>query len=261
MRVHLFEFEDLTWFPEVIRSGGTDYLRYFLNATKLYEPTIGIIKQTLEETGEPQIIDLCSGGGGYIESIHDRLASGNQNKLSIILTDKFPNVSAFQVIAQRTNGEIKFINEPVDALNVPGHLTGLRVMFSAIHHFQPSQVRGVLQNAVDARSPIAIFDGGDKNIFTFLGMILFHPIAFLLFTPFFKPFKLSRIFFTYILPLIPIYTVWDGCVSILRMYTTKELINIARETGDNSYNWKVGKIKNKFGLHAIFLVGIPERNL
>lgn len=29
-RIHLFEFEDFSWFPGIIRTGGTDYLRYFL---------------------------------------------------------------------------------------------------------------------------------------------------------------------------------------------------------------------------------------
>jgi hypothetical protein len=105
-----------------------------------------------------------------------------------------------------------------------------------------------------------LFDGGDKNIFTILGIILFHPIAFLLCTPFFKPFKFSRIFFTYILPLIPITTVWDGCVSILRLYKPDELLSLAKEIDDN-YIWKSGKVKNKFGMNVAYLIGYPSNKI
>jgi hypothetical protein len=71
MRVRFFEFEDLPWFPDVIRTGGTDYLRYFLIRSELYKPTIPIINQTLNHINETKIIDLCSGGGGYIEKVYN----------------------------------------------------------------------------------------------------------------------------------------------------------------------------------------------
>ena len=219
MRIHLFEFEDLPWFPNIIRVGGTDFLRYLLIATDVYKPLIPLISESLSKTNETTIIDLCSGGGGYIEQLFKRLSENTDSKISIILTDKFPNFEAYNVIKEKTMGQIDFANYPVDAANVPKDLKGFRVMFSAIHHFKPAQVKNILQDAIDNNAPIGIFDGYEKNILAILFVIVFNPIAFLLFTPFFKPFSLSRLFFTYIIPLIPIYTVWDGCVSILRIET------------------------------------------
>jgi len=259
MRIHLFEFEDLSWFPNIIRVGGTDYLRYLLIATDVYQPMLPLIKELLLQTNEKTIIDLCSGGGGFIEKIFEDLSLNSIQKTSFILTDKFPNYEAYKIIKARTGGQINFANQSVDAANVPDDLKGFRVMFSAIHHFKPKQVRNILQNAIDNNASIGIFDGYEKNIFAILSVIIFHPLAMLLFTPFFKPLSFSRLFFTYIIPLIPVYTVWDGCVSILRMYSSQDLLNMAESTSSNNYLWQAGTLKNKYGIHSTYLIGYPNK--
>lgn len=258
MRFHLFEFEDQSWFPDVIRTGGTDYLRYLLIATEVYKPCIVLLNEAMKQTGETRIVDLCSGGGGYIEQIYKELKKITTSNISFTLTDKFPNVEAYKHLQNKTNDEIKFDTRSVDAASVPADLKGIRTIFSAIHHFQPEQVRSILQDAVDNNAPIAIFDGGDKSFFAIPGILVIHSIAILLFTPFFKPFKFSRLLFTYILPLIPLYTIWDGWVSIMRLYKPKELLKIANDVSAGRYNWTAGKTKSKFGLHASYLIGIPN---
>ena len=257
MRFHLFELEDQSWFPDVIRTGGTDYLRYLLVATEVYKPSIRLLNELLNQTTETKIVDLCSGGGGYIEQVYNELKPITKNSTSFTLTDKFPNIDAYQLLKNKTNGEIGFDTRSIDAANVPADLKGIRTMFSAIHHFKPEQVRSILQNAADNNAPIAIFDGGDKSIFAIIGILIIHPIAFLLFTPFFKPFKFSRLLFTYIIPLIPLYTIWDGCVSIMRLYRPKELLKIADGVSPKTYRWAAGRTKSRFGLHASYLIGTP----
>ena len=116
----------------------------------------------------------------------------------------------------------------------------------------------MLQDAVKARQPIAVFDGGDKNIFTILGIIIFHPIIFFLFTPFFRPSRFSRILFTYVVPLIPLCTIWDGVISIVRLYKPAELLMIANSVNDHSFKWKAGNLKNKFGMKVTYLLGYPK---
>jgi len=261
MRIHLFEFEDLPWFPNVLRVGGTDFLRYLLLATDAYKPLVPLITESLSTTNETTIVDLCSGGGGYIEQLFKSLPESSTQKISIILTDKFPNQEAYSVIKERSAGKIDFANYSVDAANVPADLRGFRVMFSAIHHFKPAQVKSILQNAVDNNAPIGIFDGYEKSIMVILSIIIFYPIAFVLFTPFFKPFSFSRLFFTYIIPLIPIYTIWDGCVSVLRMYKSQELLKIANKTNAGNYLWKAGTVKNKYGIHSTYLIGYPNKKI
>lgn len=256
-RYHLFEFEDLPWFPDVIRTGGTDFLRYLLIVSELYLPVIRLLGQTMAKTGQNILVDLCSGGGGYMEQVYQELKQTAIPDLKVILTDKFPNLNAYRLLHDKTGGGITFAQHSVDAMEVPAELKGMRVMFSAAHHFQPEQIREVLQNSVHARAPIALIDGGDKHLGSMLAMLIFHPIAFALFTPFFRPFKWSRLLFTYLIPLIPLYTIWDGLVSVLRFYEPKEWLTIAQSIPDSGYEWKSGKTVNRFGLHAAYLIGYP----
>lgn len=159
MRVQLFEFEDLAWFPDVIRTGGTDFLRYFLKASELYKPAIPLISEVLIETKESRIIDLCSGGGGYIEEVYYDINKISDSEISIILTDKFPNIQAYEYMKEQTNEGIDYKPFSIDAAAVPKELNGFRTVFSAIHHFQPNQVKNILQDAIDSRAAIGIFDG------------------------------------------------------------------------------------------------------
>ena len=88
----------------------------------------------------------------------------------------------------KTAGTIDYFTLPVNAAQVPASLKGTRTVFSAFHHFDGAMAKQVIQDAVAAKEPIGIFDGGDSNIIFLLLTTLLHPIAFVLFTPFFSPF-------------------------------------------------------------------------
>ena len=256
--MRLFEFEDLDWFPNFIREGMTDYLRFIFNAADFYYPVTPLIKEGLENSKHFAVIDLCSGGSGPVKMVQKNFSSIYNISLPVILTDRFPNFDAYRLLKRESNGDIDFADKPVDASCVPPELTGLRTIFSAFHHFNKDQAKFVLQDAVKAQQPIAVFDGGDKNILTVLGIIIFHPLIFLLFTPFFKPFRFSRILFTYLVPLIPLCTIWDGIVSITRLYKPGELLSIATSAGNDLFVWKAGNLKNKFGMRVTYLLGYPK---
>jgi len=256
--ISFFEFEDLSWFPNVIREGMTDYLRYLIARINFYKPVIPLITEALNQTSSNCIIDLCSGGGGAIEQIQNDLQKQSTLDIKIILTDKYPNCSAFEYISAKTNGRILFSDASVDAADVSKTLTGFRTIFSGFHHFEPQLAKAVIQNAVDAKSGIGIFDGGDKNILAILFILIIHPIVFIFFTPFFQPFRFSRLLFTYFIPIIPLCSIWDGIVSIIRLYTPDDLLAIASSVDNETYLWKAGKMKSNYGMHVTYLIGYPN---
>ena len=257
LRDYLFEFEDLAWFPDTIRKSMTDYLRYLITKSDFYRPVVPLIIEGMNKSNARQVIDLCSGSGGAIEQIQNDLKQLSDAEIKIILTDKYPNISAYEFLKDKTKGAILFLDTAVDAADVPLILTGFRTIFSGFHHFDKSFAKAVLKNAVDAKSGIGIFDGGNKNIFAIMAILVVHPIVFFFFTPFFKPFRFSRLFFTYIIPIIPFCTVWDGIVSIIRLYKPNELLQIAGEVEPDMYHWLSGKKKIKFGFKVTFLIGYP----
>lgn len=259
-RYQLFEFEDLSWFPDVIRSGMMDYLRFIIRFLNVYEPVTPLLIKVLKHSNESNIVDLGSGGGGAIEQVHQNLSKQTSQKIEITLTDKYPNIAAWKYIQQKTNGLIGFHAVSVDANHVPADLCGIRTLFSAAHHFWPEQIKSMLKTASNQQKAICLFDGGDKNWFLLLGSIPFHLVVFLFCTPFIRPFKFSRFLFTYLIPLIPLCTIWDGCVSILRLYRPEKLLQLSASTQSSNYTWQAGKVKGKTGLRVTYLVGYPNLN-
>lgn len=190
-RIHLFEFEDQSWFPDFLRNYGTDFLQFLSNKTKLFKSIIPIIEEGVRESETNQIIDLGSGGGGGLIWLNEQLKKNNPS-LRILLTDYFPNIPAFEN-TKRKDANIDFIDTPIDARKVPEKLKGLRTMFLSFHHFKPLEARMILQNAVNTNSPIAIFEAQERSLPSIVAMI-FSPLSVLITTPFIQPFKWERFF-------------------------------------------------------------------
>lgn len=256
-RIHLFEFEDLSWFPNSLRESMTDYLGYVLDKLKFYEPAAPLLEEKMNVLQINTIIDVCSGSGLPVKSIFPIL--NKKRTVKFLLTDKFPNLPSYKKLKESSGGKIDYVKTSVDAMNVPEELQGMRTIFSAIHHFKRDQVKKIIKDTLKKSMPIGIFDSGDKNIFTVLGIIFIHPIIFFFATPFIKPFRWSRIIFTYLIPIIPVCTVWDGVISILRLYSPKALFKLAKEADENEdFYWEFGKVKNSKGFKITYLTGIPN---
>lgn len=253
MRVHLFEWEDLDWFPALLRDNMTDFLRNMILWQKIYDPAVVIVDQMLAESGHKTIIDLCSGAGGGIEDIAEKINRGKNIKF--ILTDKFPNNEAVEYFKNKEF--IEYMNFSVDAASIPSELKGLRTLFSSFHHFKPDDARNILKDAVKNKMPVAIFEGAGKTFTEFVLFLVLFPVLIFLITPFIKPFKWSRLLFTYLIPLLPFFIYWDGLVSILRMYNLNDL-NKLTKSFENNYSWKIGRAKGRT-TYVTYLTGIPAR--
>lgn len=241
-RIHLFEFEDQKWFPTFLRNYGTDFLQFLSNKTKMYKPIIPIIKKGLKNGKTNQIVDLGSGGGGGLIWLNSELKKDIPD-LKIILTDFYPNIPAFKLTKQKADN-FEFIEEPVDARNVPTDLKGLRTQFLSLHHFKPTDAKQILQNAIDTNSTIAIFEAQERSFQSIIAM-LFSPLSVLLTTPFIRPFKIGRIIFTYLIPIVPLFVLWDGVVSSLRTYSLEEMNELVKNlNGTEKYDWEINKVKS-----------------
>lgn len=255
-RIHLFEFEDLGWFPATLRNYGTDFLQFLANKTRMWKPVVPVLQKALRQTGSHRIIDLASGGGGGLLWLNEALRESDP-ELRITLTDFYPNLGAFAYTrAQADNFD--YVEESVNALEVPENLKGVRTQFLSLHHFKPADARAILQNAVDAKSPIAVFEGQERSLPSILAMI-FSPITVLLTTPFIRPFKVGRIIFTYLIPIVPLFVLWDGIVSSLRTYSVKEMEALIEGVeGKDTFDWEVQRVKSGPGV-VLYLLGLPKK--
>lgn len=249
-RWHLFEFEDQNWFPQYLHDFITDMLQYHITTLELYMPAIHKVIKLLQVTNSNRIVDLCSGGGGTFLPFQEILEKQGYS-VSITLSDKYPNIEAFQKIHQLSNQRINFYPESVDVTNVPEELKGIRTLFTAFHHFQPKIAQKILQDAVIKKTAIGIFEFTERKFSRVLDMLQVGLKVFFD-TQYIRPFKWSRLFWTYIIPIVPFIYCWDGTVSQLRTYSVEELRNMVSEINSETYYWEMGKLE-----YITYLIGYP----
>jgi hypothetical protein len=255
-RFHLIEIEDQDWCPRSVRDAATDYLQYVLVATRTYAAMIPILAAVLQRTGSRRVVDLCSGAAGPWLWLRPSLAKLGID-VSVCLTDKYPNLQGFERASRLTNQVINFHPQPLDPTKVPGDMPGFRTMFTAFHHFEPEQACEVLADAVRKRQGIAIFEATQRRPLALL-FTLPAPLVVLLVTPFIRPFRWSRLFWTYLLPLVPLVTLFDGLVSCLRTYSVQDLRDLTQRLGANDYHWDIGTARSRMAPMSItYLLGVP----
>ncbi|MGC4044934.1 MAG: hypothetical protein QM758_14170 [Armatimonas sp.] len=251
-RLHLFEWEDFPWCPASIRDGCTDYLRFMLNLGDSYAPVVPKLTEALKQSNATAIVDLCAGGGGPWPRLLPALRTAGMES-SVTLTDRYPNPASAAALP-----DVTYYPESVDALAVPATLPGFRTLFSSFHHFTPAAGKALIQSAVEAGQPIGIFEATQRSPLCLL-MMLPTPIVAILATPFIRPFRLSRLLLTYVLPLIPLMILWDGVVSCFRTYTPEELKGLAESIpGSDHYTWESGLAKGASPLPVTYLIGLPK---
>jgi hypothetical protein len=237
----------------------TGFLSQAARMTNLFKDSRTVIERIIKESGNNTIIDLASGAGGGLPPVAAELKKDFPS-LKVFLTDLYPNQSANDKTVAQYPDIYSAVATPVDAMNVPSHLDGIRTMFLSFHHFRYNEAKKILQNAVDQKKPIAVFEAQQRSLFHLLPMLL-SPVSTLLVTPFIRPFRFGRIFFTYILPVLPVVIMWDGIVSVFRTYTIREMQQMISELSrSESFCWQTG-LTRPGPRGVLYLTGVPVQGL
>jgi hypothetical protein len=103
-----------------------------------------------------------------------------------------------------------------------------------------------------------VFEAPARHTLTLLSLLLI-PIAAWLFVPFRRPFRWSRLVWTYLIPVIPFVLFFDGLISCLRAYSLEELREMASGLESRGYRWEIGeKIGGLLPVRITYLVGYPQ---
>ena len=127
----------------------------------------------------------------------------------------------------------------------------------------------VLRDVVDSGMPVAIFETQQRDLSHRIRFMM-SPVMVLLINPFIRPFRFSRLFWTYFVPLLPLLRLlrllhllhlvvgWDGAVSVLRTYSRDEMVSMANEADSGSqFQWSCDTVA--FGASRMpFLIGRPR---
>lgn len=258
-RVHLFEFTDQAWFPELLRSSALAFLetmyRLSREASRLFATKI---LEVMQETNTFEITDLASGATGPILHITQELRQLRGEQTGVTMTDKFPAHSGMEKVAAFNDPMIRYLSQSIDATNVPEALSGIRTIFGAFHHFAPDLASKVLRDAFEQRRSIVIFEVAARK-FPLLLSSCFLPLIVVFITPLIRPRRVSQWLLTYVIPILPFVIAWDGFVSVLRTYTPDELREMTKDLHAVDYRWEIGELAVKgVPVKVPYLIGVAQ---
>jgi hypothetical protein len=259
-RRQLIEIHEQRWCPDSLRDAVTDTLQFVWNLVDCYEPIVPRLRRALQETGACQVVDLCSGGGGPWRHLVRSLEGEDRLPVDVCLTDKFPNLRAFEHAKRSSHTRLVFHPDPVDATRVPTDLEGFRTLFTCFHHFPREEARAILQDAVKGRQGIGIFEVPKRHWLTIF-FVIFMPVMAFALVPFIRPFRWSRLLWTFPVPVGPFVLWFDGVISCLRAHTPPELLELAHGVSQDGYHWEAGvEGKRRAFVAVTYLIGYPDSN-
>ncbi|MCX2744907.1 hypothetical protein OO013_13575 [Mangrovivirga sp. M17] len=259
MRIQGVEIEDLSGYPDLLRSLQTDYLRFISSLFGVYKPGIKLAAEIIEQHDIELVYDLGSGGGGAIPGLYDYINKAEQRIPEIVLTDLYPNKTAASRLKNISDGHINYDLRSLPALTaieeVPKDKKTLVTIFNMFHHLEEEAAKTLLKRISEQGHFVLMVEPLDKSILQIFINIFVTLIMAPVFTLFVKPVRVSRYLFSYFIPIVPLVTCFDGIFSVLRLYSVKHLKKI---TGTiNGLNWTAGKLKFTFG-KTIYLLGKPQ---
>ena len=164
-----------------------------------------ILADMMKKTGQNNLVDLCSGGGGPIPEVASELRSAHGiSDLKVTMTDLYPNLPIAKKINAVDDG-ISYNTESVDATKIGPEMNGIRTMICSFHHMPEDVAKKILKDAFDTKQPICIYEISDNSIpilVSFLALPVNLITGFIV--PLFSKPSLGHLLFTYLIPVLPI---------------------------------------------------------
>jgi len=256
-RLQLFELNDHPAVPRALRETIVDALTLTLKWGHILDGLVDPLLAFARASRVSSLLDLASGAGGPADVIASALERRGE-RLDLLLTDLFPRVDPWRALTRRHPGVIDYVAAPVDATRIPEALTRgrARVIINAFHHLPPSLARGVVADAIRARSPLFISEGFERNPLRFLPFSA-AGIAALLASPVLaERDRLARAWLVWGTPIALAASAWDGIVSTMRVYTEAELREMT--AGSDTHTWTYGTYDfAPFG-RGTYFYGVPR---
>lgn len=264
-RVHVFEFEDASWFPPYLRRAVTDLIVVTNRKFGVTAAIEGLVQRVHGAHPIRRIVDMGSGTGGAMPEVVEALRTRHGMEVALVLTDLYPNAESVERFSEGRTPGVTYHPVPMDATTCGTLPADLYTMVNGFHHMRPDQARDILRAAAASRTPLLIVEVADNRLpfavwLTFLPLGLWvNALMALVFTLGLRPLSWSRIALTYLVPVIPFCFAWDGQASYPRIYGLKDLDLLLSDVASDDYTWEKGYAKTPSGKGmAIYLYGHPQ---
>ncbi|MEZ4796094.1 MAG: hypothetical protein R2785_02885 [Flavobacteriaceae bacterium] len=223
-RKQITQIINVGWFPKFLKSLIAEFLSWFVAKVNATKPFIPVIEDILNKTNHKRIINIEFNVGAGIETVKPFLKD----------------------------------DVTVDSIHISNFNTsekGVYLFVNSFHQLNSEKAKKILQDIVDSGNPLVVVEGNNDSLWQIVGMTVFVPLTVLLTAFFVMPFRISRIIFTYLIPILPIIIVIDGCIALLKLYNPTDLLELTSSLERNNYDWKAGKNDNGRGGKIMYLTG------
>ena len=143
----------------------------------------------------------------------------------------------------------------VKSENFNANEDGLYLSVNSFHQFNEKEAKEILTKVSQRNQPIVIVEGNNDSLWQVVGMTVIVPLTVLLTAPFVRPFRIERLLFTYLIPILPLVTFIDGFLALFKLYAPVDLDELTSSIDQKDYVWRSGKLDNGRGGKIIYLIG------
>ena len=219
------QISNATWYPSFLRRDMYEFMSWFVGKVNAATPFVPVIEEGLQHTTRILAVDLNFGAG--FETVRNLLPA-NLESHSIPLKD----------IETAGEGMVLFVNN--------------------FHQLPVPAAKAALQKATQAGQVVGVVEGNNDSLWQVVGMLVFVPLTVVLTAPLVRPFRWTRLLFTYLLPILPLVTLFDGFMALFKLYNPQDLDELVADIAQPTYTWRSGKRDNGRGGKIIYLLGYPK---
>ncbi|MDA3969823.1 MAG: hypothetical protein PF442_00565, partial [Desulfobulbaceae bacterium] len=253
-----FEFNDSPRCPDFIRESILEVLGASIRDAGVYDRLAPRFIECCTEGGIREVLGIGAGSGESTAVFLDAVLQTVHTPPHIYISDLLPMVRVMAETCNRYPDLMTPIHHPVDIRNpsvAPDH--DMRMVLSAFHHFDRELAATFLHDAREQKVAVFIAEPFTRSLKAFLPLFL-HGFTSLARNGIFSTkMRLAKFIFTFLIPLIPLCLLWDGLVSMMRMYTEEEFMEMvaALPESDQSYQWQYEEVQVPLGGTASLFTG------
>lgn len=163
------------------------------------------------------------------------------------------NGAGFETLEPLLPPHVNIVKVPLERITLTEK--GIYTFVNLFHQLSVHEARGLLKTISEADQSVLVLEGNNDSLWQVFGMTVIVPLTVLLTAPFVRPFRIERIIFSYLVPVLPIITLYDGFVALFKIYNPQDLMELVRTIDRPDYQWSAGKLDNGRGGKIIYLHG------
>lgn len=226
-RKQVFQFTIQKWYPAFLRRDMYEFMTWFVGKVNAAKPFLPVLEEGLQHAPAKRMINLEMYLGVGFDTVRKDIAA-----------------------------EVNVVDMPLTNFNTSQ--PGVYTFVNSFHHLKPDAARHYMREISKSGNAVVVVEGNNDSLWQVVGMTVFVPLTIIFSAPFVKPFRITRLIFTYLIPVQPIITMVDGFLALFKLYNPKDMDELVSTIDTQNYTWKTAKAPNGRGGKIMYLVGYPN---